>query len=443
MFGQCVSTQQQAWSLLLGYLSIFCWLNAQIPQIVENFKLGSAASLSLPFLINWLLGDISNLIGCVLTHQLPFQLYLAIYFCIADVILFGQWIYYSRQEHRRKSLPDIAVADLPEIGQTRHHSSPTRPHHSRRNTTTTAASEGMQEELRGIGRDLDLEPSESVSPLLQRPRPRTATTTTDIAHRRSTSMVLFGLVMLTMRHTLPAHQRPSVQFSGSPTHNDSRVFARALEDEQIVGAGPSLAEDPNIIQLGRIFAWVCTVFYLSSRMPQLWKNFNRKSVQGLSILMFFWAAMGNLTYTLSILNSADAVNPETRKRALLEAVPYVLGSSGTLMFDVSIFVQWLYYTGKLRVFGIHSKRYHHHHHHRRHHRSRSRSRGSRPISRVESMLLSSSPSQSGMYSILVDEEDPGLGEDQAAPQLSTLTTSPHPQAQDHSPHEHPREEDTR
>src|SRR5687768_14261750 len=110
--------------------------------------------------------------------------------------------------------------------------------------------------------------------------------------------------------------------------------------------------------------------------------------------MFFWAAMGNLTYTLSILNSADAVNPETRKRALLEAVPYVLGSSGTLMFDVSIFVQWLYYTGKLRVFGIHSKRYHHHHHHRRHHQSRSRE--SRPISRVESMLLSASPSQSGM-----------------------------------------------
>ncbi|KAG9319720.1 hypothetical protein KVV02_008334 [Mortierella alpina] len=440
LLGQCVSTQQQAWSLLLGYLSIFCWLNAQIPQIVENFKLGSAASLSLPFLINWLLGDISNLIGCVLTHQLPFQLYLAIYFCIADVILFGQWIYYSRQEHRRKSLPDIAVADLPEIGQTGHHGSQTHPHHSRRNTTIATAAEGMQEVLRGTGRDLDPEQAESVSPLLQRPRPRTATTTTDIAHRRSTSMVLFGLVMLTMRHTLPALQQSSVPSSGSFTHNDSRVFARALDDEQSLGEGASLAEDPNIVQLGRIFAWVCTIFYLSSRMPQLWKNFKRKSVQGLSILMFFWAAMGNLTYTLSILNSADAVNPETRKKALLEAVPYVLGSSGTLMFDVSIFGQWLYYTGKLNVFGIHSKRYHHHHHHRRHHRSRSR--GSRPISRVESMLLSSSPSQSGLYSILIDEEDPSLSEDHDAPQLSTLSTTPHTQAQDHSLQEHPREEHT-
>ncbi len=85
-------------------------------------------------------------------------------------------------------------------------------------------------------------------------------------------MVLFGLVMLTVRHTLPAIQQPSVPSSGSWTHNGSRVFARALEDEQSVGAGASLAEDPNIIQLGRIFAWVCTVFYLSSRMPQLWKN---------------------------------------------------------------------------------------------------------------------------------------------------------------------------
>ncbi|KAG0352532.1 hypothetical protein BGZ54_002714, partial [Gamsiella multidivaricata] len=131
--------------------------------------------------------------------------------------------------------------------------------------------------------------------------------------------------------------------------------------------------------------------------------FQRKSVQGLSILMFFWAAMGNLTYTLSILNSADAANPETRQKFLREAVPYVLGSSGTLMFDLSIFFQWLYYTGKLYVLGIgpksHARRRHRHHHSRQH--------SSRSQSRVESMILSPSGSHSGLYSVLVDEEDPG------------------------------------
>lgn len=116
--------------------------------------------------------------------------------------------------------------------------------------------------------------------------------------------------------------------------------------------------------------------------------------------MFFWAAMGNLTYTLSILNSADAVNPETSRKFLREAVPYVLGSSGTLMFDVSIFVQWLYYTGRLNFLRKRSR--HRHHHHRR--------RGSHSHSRLDSMAMSTSGSQSGsqsgLYNILVDEEDP-------------------------------------
>lgn len=203
--------------------------------------------------------------------------------------------------------------------------------------------------------------------------------------------------------------------SGAST-SPGRVFSRrGLGDTDPTMDEPAPA-DPNIVQLGRIFAWVCTVFYLSSRMPQLWKNYTRKSVQGLSILMFFWAAMGNLSYTMSILNSKAAVDPETRRQFLLEAVPYVLGSSGTLMFDLSIFCQWLYYTGRLRVLGLRPKR-HHHHHHRHHH---SRTRASRSQSGVNSMVLSPSGSQSGLYNILVNEEDPYVIESSSNGQQTTL-----------------------
>ncbi|KAG0356455.1 hypothetical protein BG005_004626 [Podila minutissima] len=344
-------------------------------QIIENFKLGSA-------------GDVSNLIGCILTHQLPFQMYLAIYFCIADVILFGQWIYYSQKERRRKSLPDIIVGSLPETTEA--------DHHLRSSTVGPTTFADDQDPMLA-----DHDHSETVSPLLQRPRPRRTITASDIAHRRSTSIVLFGLMLLTMKQTLPGQedstgQQYMDQRLGASQHlRTGRIFARALDDGE-----PVPAPDQGTVQLGRIFAWICTVFYLSSRMPQLWKNFQRKSVQGLSILMFFWAAMGNLTYTLSILNSADAVNPETSRKFLREAVPYVLGSSGTLMFDVSIFVQWLYYTGRLNFLRKRSR--HRHHHHRR--------RGSHSHSRLDSMAMSTSGSQSGsqsgLYNILVDEEDP-------------------------------------
>ncbi|KAF9314540.1 hypothetical protein BG003_004088 [Podila horticola] len=346
-------------------------MESDASQIIENFKLGSA-------------GDVSNLIGCILTHQLPFQMYLAIYFCIADVILFGQWIYYSQKERRRKSLPDIVVGSLPEITETDHHL---------RSSTIMGPSTFADDQDPMLA--TDLEHAETVSPLLQRPRPRRTTTTSDIAHRRSTSIVLFGLMLLAMKQTLPGLQEEATGYTdqrigASQRLYTGRIFARGLDDGE-----PVTAPDQGTVQLGRIFAWVCTVFYLSSRMPQLWKNFQRKSVQGLSILMFFWAAMGNLTYTLSILNSADAVNPETSTKFLREAVPYVLGSSGTLMFDVSIFGQWLYYTGKLNFLRKRSRHRHHHH----------RQRGSHSHSRMDSMAMSTSGSQSGLYNILVDEED--------------------------------------
>ncbi|KAF9404978.1 hypothetical protein BGZ94_003833, partial [Podila epigama] len=374
-------------------------------QIIENFRLGSA-------------GDISNLIGCILTRQLPFQMYLAIYFCIADVILFGQWIYYSHKERRRRSLPDIVVGLLPEISETDHH----------RNSAVMSLNSSPDDHD-----PTSIQEDEHSSPLLHRPRPRRATTKSDIAHRRSTSIVLFGLALLTMKQTLPGFEKRTTglymdQQLGASQHSVAgRIFSRGLSEDN--GQGEEPLPEQNIVQLGRIFAWICTVFYLSSRMPQLWKNFKRKSVQGLSILMFFWAAMGNLTYTLSILNSAEATNPETSRKFLREAVPYVLGSSGTLMFDVSIFGQWLYYTGKLDF--LRPRRSSRHLH--RHHHPRQRSSHSHP--RIDSMALSPSGSHSGLYNIIVDEEDPEeldqhMLESEQHLQATSESSQPHTQGEE-------------
>ncbi|CAG8782091.1 33783_t:CDS:2, partial [Racocetra persica] len=55
----------------------------------------SADGLSLYFLLNWFLGDLTNLVGCILTKQLPFQMYLAMYFCTVDLVLFSQYFYYT------------------------------------------------------------------------------------------------------------------------------------------------------------------------------------------------------------------------------------------------------------------------------------------------------------------------------------------------------------
>jgi uncharacterized protein with PQ loop repeat len=94
----------------------------------------------------------------------------------------------------------------------------------------------------------------------------------------------------------------------------------------------------NALWIGRIFAWICTTLYLLSRIPQLLKNRRRQSVEGLAITLFLFAVLGNLTYSLSILT-----HPGQTAESLLEALPYLIGSAGTLVFDFSIFCQFLWY----------------------------------------------------------------------------------------------------
>jgi hypothetical protein len=54
------------------------------------------------------------------------------------------------------------------------------------------------------------------------------------------------------------------------------------------------------------------------------KQFMRKSVEGLSIFLFFFAFCGNLTYVASILlNPAGSASPSDAGHYLLEALPYV------------------------------------------------------------------------------------------------------------------------
>lgn len=78
-----------------------------------------------------------------------------------------------------------------------------------------------------------------------------------------------------------------------------------------------------------------------SRIPQLLKNRRRQSVEGLSASLFVFAVCGNLTYASSILS-----HPGQTIDSLLEALPYLIGSAGTLIFDFSIFCQFLYYKKK-------------------------------------------------------------------------------------------------
>lgn len=98
--------------------------------------------------------------------------------------------------------------------------------------------------------------------------------------------------------------------------------------------------------IGRVSAWVCTTLYLTSRLPQIWKNFSRKSVEGLTMSLFICAFFGNLFYVASILTNPTMDEPAPISTEYIsESIPYLLGSGGTLLFDVTIVAQSFIYRG--------------------------------------------------------------------------------------------------
>ncbi|KAJ5238966.1 hypothetical protein N7468_003585 [Penicillium chermesinum] len=126
---------------------------------------------------------------------------------------------------------------------------------------------------------------------------------------------------------------------------------------------PSSEPEPLTMDLrGQIFGYFCAVLYLGSRLPQLLLNFRRKSTDGVSLLFFLFACIGNLTYVLSIMayspvcrGSADAESLRHQGKCqpgeaaaiygkyILVNLSWLVGSFGTLLLDMAIFVQFFLY----------------------------------------------------------------------------------------------------
>eukprot|EP00835_Amoeboradix_gromovi_P002264 NODE_124_length_18806_cov_0.323996.p8 type:complete len:240 gc:universal NODE_124_length_18806_cov_0.323996:3069-2350(-) len=127
------------------------------------------------------------------------------------------------------------------------------------------------------------------------------------------------------------------------------IFYRSVAEVIIVSRRPSLSPSllsPLILaspvmggasnidyqNLGSFISWICCLLYLCSRFPQLITNYKIKSVQSLSLTMFFCAIMGNTTYSLSLILHWSP-----------NSFPFLLGSVGTIGLDLIVFFQYFMY----------------------------------------------------------------------------------------------------
>ncbi|KAF8212118.1 PQ loop repeat-domain-containing protein [Mycena galopus ATCC 62051] len=411
-----------SFSELLGYSSIACWLGAQFPQIIKNIQLKSCAGLALPFLANWFLGDASNLLGCILTQQLPFQTWLATYFVFVDVLLVSQYLYYEGRKPasppfgRRSSVSDRHYRALSVVAANVSAAAAlAAQQHEGRASVDRAADDdsfaAMADSFHSEGASGGRSPtrkrvswsterygkrggSVGRAPLSRSaflpPRPTPADDAVDRgrslqreadavaegglhtessvgesnrrssrASRRGAGLVFLSLFALfgvgtwtggrsaNVGHVLtavPVSYMPPLAGGAAPVEMRDILFTRSIPED--TPHHDPIPSDPTIDErvLGRIFAWLCTTLYLTSRLPQIWKNYVRKSVEGLSIYLFIFAFLGNSFYVASILTSERVFQPPPASSEFLrESLPYLLGSGGTLMFDVTIVGQsWIY-----------------------------------------------------------------------------------------------------
>ncbi|KAL6452880.1 YPQ2 Probable vacuolar amino acid transporter YPQ2 [Candida maltosa Xu316] len=280
-------------SSTFSFVSCTSWIFAQLPQIYQNYSTKSASGISPSFLILWFMGDFLSFTSCLVNSDvvLGFQLYLSIFFLCNDITLCFQYYYYNNVYPRKHVLQYVSL-------------------NLNQEDDTTAS------------KDISIHQAQSVHHL---------------AHSNMGETISEDYVNST----------PSSYDSVHEDGNNTNLFKKGAVGT-LLHASKALAlpigtpgDDPitSKSSLGLFLAWGCTVVYCSSRCPQLYKNYQRKSVEGISPLLFASALMGNLTYTLSILTSCDFVYGENSHDFIIKELPYILGSSGTIIFDIAYFYQ--------------------------------------------------------------------------------------------------------
>nr|XP_046244576.1 lysosomal amino acid transporter 1 homolog [Scatophagus argus] len=241
---ECVDNVWEYCSVVIGLISMFCFLLSTFPQVYEAYRSGKVEeAISFGFLFFLFSGDLTSFAGCYLTSQLPIQVVTVVFYIFTDLILISQFLYYKIKNSSSRKNPMLKRLCFMWCG--------------------------------------------------------TAT---------------FALLAL-----------PKLIIDNSPT-----------SDTQ----SPTTSKSVEIS--GYICGYLASVFYLCSRFPQLYKNFQRQSTEGTSYLLFSLAMMGNGSYGLSIIVVLPALKG-SKQTFIIKHLAWLIGSLGVLILDFLVTVQFIMY----------------------------------------------------------------------------------------------------
>lgn len=244
---ECVENTWEYLSVVVGLVSMFCFLLSTLPQVFVAYRNGRVEeAMSFGFLFFLFSGDLTNFAGCYLTSQLPIQIVAVIFYIFTDLILMSQFLYYKIKNSSSKKNPLLKWLCFVWCGAG-------------------------------------------------------------------------TLLLLTLPKIIMDSSYSSVTAQIPSSSKKSMTFA------------------------GFVCGYLATVFYLLSRFPQLYKNFQRQSTEGTSYLLFALAMMGNVTYGLSVMLVLPALST-SKKTFIINHLAWLIGSMGVLILDFFVTAQFMLYS---------------------------------------------------------------------------------------------------
>eukprot|EP00252_Welwitschia_mirabilis_P003168 TRINITY_DN13252_c0_g3_i7.p1 TRINITY_DN13252_c0_g3~~TRINITY_DN13252_c0_g3_i7.p1 ORF type:complete len:412 (-),score=50.95 TRINITY_DN13252_c0_g3_i7:1356-2591(-) len=328
--GDCVCSLRDYFSLGFGLIGCISWAVSEVPQIFTNFKSKSTEGVSLLFLMTWVVGDVFNLVGCVLeSSTLPTQLYTAVLYTATTLLLVWQTIYYgdyfkkcwigtarfseldssaeneeavprnqegSENHHdmsRRSSSSPIPTVSPPSSVKRNTYLKSARPPATTRSPTWWRSSLGAYSQRSSPG----YMPEHSLREDLHNNSDDEEEEEYDCGQSNPPKKSILPAVALTFfmmgggLHYSSPDERPVSK--GGTVLLSGRKLLQEL--------GPQYLGETSSSPLGTLLGWVMAAIYMGGRLPQIYLNIRRGTVEGLNPLMFMFAVGGNAAYVASIL----------------------------------------------------------------------------------------------------------------------------------------------
>lgn len=308
------SSLSRALNIIMGTLSIVCWIVVGWPQMLKNYQDKSGEGLSLPFILIWLAGDLFTIAAALLDKDFVLSILLVgVWYLIMDGVLIFQIMYYGKTSK--------SVTETTPIRDVRR--------------TKSFSQRASEANLFGSPRSYITSPRTPMDSY-NAPAGRRNYLSTQFHQNPNLRKTQLAAVCLSLcaAGTVGWYKIPDFQMlwmnSASLSSANSRVLHQATK-----------AQSLNECQLlTQVFGWISASFYVGSRVPQIVKNYMRSSCEGLSVWMFVFAVLGNFFFVIALL--VISIEPDY----IAEKAWAITGAVGTLGFDVLIFFQYFWYRPK-------------------------------------------------------------------------------------------------